>query len=286
MSSPASTKLQRRVDDQVAAWRIVVGQLVETESSILAFGRRGEESVVLKVVRRRGDEWRSGEVLEAFGGKGVVRVLDRVEGAVLLERLQPGTNLVSMAEKGSDEQATRVLCDVIQSMSPRAPVRRDPTVQTWAQAFARYAAGGDEQIPKPLCEAAHRVYSRLCGSQSAPRLLHGDLHHYNVLLDSERGWLAVDPKGVVGELEYEVGAALRNPYERPELFADPATIKRRVDCFGRELGLDTGRILAWAFAQAVLAAIWAVEDGMIVGPDNRWIALANTIRPMVDGVDG
>jgi streptomycin 6-kinase len=278
--------IKRRVDDRVAAWRIVVEQFVETESSIVAFGRRGEESVVLKVVRHRGDEWRSGEVLEAFDGKGVVRVLDHIEGAVLLERLQPGTDLVSMAVNGSDEQATRVLCDVIQSMSPRAPVRDDPTVQDWVQAFARYAAGADEQIPKPLCEAAHHVYSRLCASQSAPRLLHGDLHHYNVLLDSERGWLAVDPKGVVGELEYEVGAALRNPYERPELFADPTTIRRRVDCFGRELSLNTGRILAWAFAQAVLAAIWAVEDDMVVEPDNRWITLANTIRPMLDGVDG
>jgi streptomycin 6-kinase len=115
------------------------------------------------------------------------------------------------------------------------------------------------------------------------RLLHGDLHHYNVLVDSARGWLAIDAKGVVGEPEYEVGAALRNPWERPELFTEPATIMRRVDRFRRELHLDAERILAWAFAQAVLAAIWAVEDGVIIGPDNAWLALANHIHPMIKG---
>jgi streptomycin 6-kinase len=85
----------------------------------------------------------------------------------------------------------------------------------------------------------------------------------------------------VGEAEYEIGAALRNPYERPDLFADPTTIARRVDTFARELHLDAGRILGWAFAQAVLAAAWAVEDGAAIEPDNGWIALANCLRPML-----
>jgi streptomycin 6-kinase len=196
--------------------------------------------------------------LDAFDGHGVVRVLDRIDGAVLLERLQPGTSLVSMTVNGDDDHATGILADVIGRMSARAPVSLTSTVQEWARGFERHAAGGDSLIPKPLVEAAQHVYSQLCGSQSIPRLLHGDLHHHNVLLDTERGWLAVDPKGVLGEQEYEVGAALRNPLERPELFTDPARIERRVDRFERELQLDPGRILAWAFAQAVLAAVWAV----------------------------
>jgi len=283
MNSTSSTELRRRVEDRIDAWRICVEHVVETEGSILAFGQRDNQSVVLKVIRNRGDEWRSGDVLSAFEGNGVVRVLDHLYGAVLLERLKPGDSLVSMALTGGDEQATGILADVMGRMSPGAPASSASTVQEWGRAFERHAAGRDGQIPKPLREAAQHVYSRLCASQSTPRLLHGDLHHYNVLLDSERGWLAIDPKGVIGEPEYEVGAALRNPYERPELFTAPATITRRVDRFQRELHLDAGRILAWAFAQAVLAAIWAVEDGFIVRPDNAWLALANNIRPMLKG---
>jgi streptomycin 6-kinase len=109
------------------------------------------------------------------------------------------------------------------------------------------------------------------------RLLHGDLHHDNVILDDDRGWLAVDPKGVIAEPEYEVGAALRNPFDRPVLFADPATIRKRVDRFARDLALDATRVLSWAFAQAVLSAVWTVEDGLEITPDHNGIALATAI---------
>jgi streptomycin 6-kinase len=283
MNSTSSTELRRRVEDRIAAWHILVEHTLETESSILAFGQRDNQSVVLKVIRNHGDEWRSGDVLNAFEGHGVVRVLDRLDGAMLVERLKPGDSLVGLALNGNDDQATGILADVIGRMSPGPAPATSSTVQEWGGAFERYRVGGNGHIPRPLFEAAQRAYSQLCASQSKPRLLHGDLHHYNVLLDSERGWLAIDPKGVVGEVEYEVGAALRNPYERRELFTEPSTITRRVDRFQRDLHLDAERVLAWAFAQAVLAAIWAVEDGFIVGPDHSWIALANNIRPMLKG---
>jgi streptomycin 6-kinase len=96
-----------------------------------------------------------------------------------------------------------------------------------------------------LVWAARQLFSELSGSQTQVRLLHGDLHHCNVLFDDVRGWLAVDPKGVVGELEY--GAALRYPYERPELFAEPSIVRKRVERFASILNLDTTRVLSWAF---------------------------------------
>ena len=123
----------------------------------------------------------------------------------------------------------------------------------------------------------------LCSSQTSPRLLHGDLHAGNILLDSQRGWVAIDPKGVVGELAYEVGAAIRNPCETPDLFAAPATIVERVDCFARVLRLDRRRILGWAFAQAILSAIWELEDEGAIAAGAGWIALANAVRPMLEG---
>jgi streptomycin 6-kinase len=66
---------------------------------------------------------------------------------------------------------------------------------------------------------------------------------------------------VVGELEYEVGAALRNPLDRPDLFATLEIVERRLDQFGLALGLDVSRARGWCFAQAVLSAIWSLEDG-------------------------
>jgi streptomycin 6-kinase len=263
-----SRKLRIRLEDRINAWRIVVDRLAETETSILVFGRRGTQPVVLKVLKTPGDEWRSGEILDAFGGKGVVRVYDSVSGALLLERLSPGQSLVNMAVS-VDDAATQILAKVIGEMVPRASPATVPTVQEWATSFDLYVASGSVQIPEDLLAEAHRVYTYLCRSQSQPRLLHGDLHHDNVLFDSGRGWLAVDPKGVIGELEYEVGAALRNPWESPDLFTRQSVIETRVERLARELNLDAARVLAWGFAQAVLAVIWTVEDGYSVEPGRQ-----------------
>jgi streptomycin 6-kinase len=122
------------------------------------------------------------------------------------------------------------------------------------------------------------VYSELAAAQREPALLHGDLQHYNVLFDERRGWVAIDPKGVIGELEYEIGAALRNPYERPELLASPAVIERRLAIFYAALGIDVDRARAWAFAQGVLSAIWSVEDGHAVDAGHAGLRLARAIE--------
>jgi len=255
---------------------------METPSSFVAFGTRDDQPVVLKVLRQPGDEWRSGEVLEAFDGTGMVRVYEYVEGAVLLERLYPGTSLVEIALQGRDEEATEIIAEVIQRLShPRGSLQGFATAEDWGKSFQRYLASGDDQIPSRLVEHGQRLYSELCASQRGIRLLHGDLQHYNILFDGERGWIAIDPKGVIGEVEYEIGASLRNPYERPELFTSRNTVERRLKRYESKLKLDIDRALGWGFAQAVLSAIWMVEDGFAVDSRNSAIMLANAIRPML-----
>jgi len=170
---------------------------------------------VLKVVQRPNDEWHAGDVLAAFGGRGVVRVLEHTAGAMLLERLDPGTPLVELVRSGGDDAATAIVADVLAAMTPGATPPSSPTVSDWARGFARYQATSDTRVPRPLVERAEQIYVELCASQRSPRLLHGDLQHYNVLLDRSQGWTAIDPKGVVGEIEYEIGAAMRNPMSYP-----------------------------------------------------------------------
>jgi streptomycin 6-kinase len=270
-----------RIEERVRAWGVAVERTLETPSSVVAFGTRGGEPVVLKVVRREGDEWRSGEVLEAFGGRGIVRVHEHIPGAMLLERLGPGTPLVARVLGGNDEEATDVLADVIGRMSIQdSNLRRFTPIEDSGRGFDRYLAGGDLQIPRELVEHGRWVYAGLCASQGERRLLHGDLHHYNVLFDSRRGWVAIDPKGVVGEMEYEVGALLRSP-GAPEVFASREVFERRVRCCASRLELDEGRMVGWGFAQAVLLAIWRVEDGYTVHPGAPPLRLARVIQPML-----
>lgn len=274
--------MTERLAELARRWRVTVDLSIDTASSTIAYARRGDEPVVLKVVKQPGDEWRSGDVLRAFDGRGMVRVFEHVDGAVLLERLDPASPLVDLAQRGDDEMATAILCDVIRAMEPRAAPAWCPTVRDWAKGFGRYMTSGDRRIAPNLVARAERCFRTLCDSQREPRLLHGDLHHSNVLFDRDRGWVAIDPKGVIGEPEYEVGAALRNPVECPELIGDRVILERRLTMYVSRLVLDRQRVIGWGFAQAVLSAIWDVEDGHVVDDASSALGLAAALLPMLD----
>ena len=281
-----------RLGERARAWRVKIEDVLDTETSVIAFGTRDvtaseNQSVVLKVIKQPGDEWCSGDVLAAFNGHGVARVYEHEPGAVLLERLRPGNSLVDLTLNGRDEEATDIFADVIQQMTahastPGLEVSAVATVEDWARGFDNYIATGDVRIPRDLVEAGQRVFKNLSASERRPRLLHGDLQHYNVLFDSERGWLAIDPKGVVGEIEYEIGAFVRNPVAQPELFLSRSTIERRLKQFTDRLSLDYERALGWTFAQAVLSAIWSIEDGFAVDATNPALRLAELTRPILE----
>ena len=273
-----SDELKARIAERVKSWGVRAERALATETSALVFGTRDGKPVVVKVALGAGDEWRGGEIAAAFGGRGVVQVHAHVAGAALLERLVPGTPLVALVLEGRDDEATEVLATLLRRMSPGDPPAGCATVEMWGLGFKRYLAMNDARIPRELVLHAQRVYFELAAAQREPALLHGDLQHYNVLHDERRGWIAIDPKGVVGELEYEIGAALRNPYQRPDLLASPEVIERRLAIFHAALGMDVDRARAWAFAQGVLSAIWSIEDGHRVDANHAGLRLASAIE--------
>lgn len=271
-----------RLQLKAREWNVEITRTLETQSSVLALGTRNGTPVLLKIVRENGDEWRSGAVLKAFGGDGAVRVFEESDGAMLIERAVPGTALIEMAMAGHDDVATEILCGVMGRLWD--PQRTAPavTIQDWGVAFDRYLGTSDDRLQHDLVSRAKSMFEDLARTQTAPILLHGDLHHYNVLLDEKRGWLVIDPKGVIGEREYEIGAVMRNPMEDFEEFAEPSVIERRVRTFETALGLNADRMLRWSFAQGILSAIWLLEDGFPIPPDHSGLLLANSIQRMLD----
>lgn len=245
---------------KAADWNVTIEEIRETPTSLVGFGVRAGVRVVLKITKKSGDESHSGKVLRAYGGEGVVRVYESETDAVLLERLQPGEPLVDLVKRGEDDEATRIVAQVIGKLAHHEAPVESPTVGDWGRSFDRYLESADQQISRAVVHEARAVFRDLASSQRTTMLLHGDLQHYNVLFDSNRGWVAIDPKGVVGELEYEIGAFLRNPFELQELYTNPAIINRRLEILCDLLPLDHSRTLAWHFAQSVLSAIWGIED--------------------------
>lgn len=271
-----------RLRQHARHWRVQVDSVRETASSVIGFGQRGSEGVVLKVAKHHGDEWLSGCVIRAFHGCGVVRALEDTEGAVLLERLAPGRPLTAMV-RDEDDAAVEIAASLIARMraSNAFAPPGTPSVDDWGRGFTRYLDGRDQPLPRRLVERAFHEFSRLAGSQRQSQLLHGDLHHDNVLFDSVRGWTVIDPKGVTGEVEYEIGAFLRNPTTTLHEHFSPTAVARRIRRFADRLDIDPQRTLHWGFAQAVLSLVWSLEDGDVVVESDPVLLLATSIEPML-----
>src|SRR4030095_3104271 len=110
------------LDERFAAhareWDVTVAEVRTTETSQLGFGTRRHRQVVLKVIRKENsEEWRCGDVLEAFGGAGVIRPIEYAAGAVLLPRILPGCDLASQCVDGGDEEATEIIANLLKRMS-------------------------------------------------------------------------------------------------------------------------------------------------------------------------
>jgi streptomycin 6-kinase len=204
------------------------------------------------------------EALRLYDGRGSARLLavDPDRGALLLERLKPGDMLVTLAD---DDEATRIAARVMRQLwQPVLPDHPFPTVHDWAAGLKRMRHefdGGTGPLPAGLVAQAETLFAALLPAMAEPVLLHGDCHHYNILRAEREPWLAIDPKGIVGEPAYEVGAVMRN--YKPGQLAGPhpeRLIERRIAIFAEEWGFERDHLLAWSLAQAVLSAWWSVED--------------------------
>ena len=227
--------------------------------------RKDGEPAVLKMSPPEDKEFRTeAAALAAFGGRGICRLLecDLGRGAMLLERLRPGMPLTDV---GDDEEATAAAAGVMKKLwRPPPPGHEFPAVADWAEGFARLRqryGGGTGPMPERLVREAERLLEELLLSEGEPLLLHGDLHQGNILSAGRGPWLAIDPKGVVGEAAYDTAALLHNPAGTLEAPNPRWLLEQRLDVLSGELGLDRARVRAWGLAQAVLSAYWSLEDG-------------------------
>jgi streptomycin 6-kinase len=261
-------RLPAVLDGCARRWGLHVGEVTAPSFGVVAYatGADGTPYVLKLCPPQSGELAPAAAALGAYRGRGSVRLLDADldRGALLLERLLPGSGCAELVA-ADDEAATSAIIAVAGQLH-RAELPSHPfeTVERWGIGFHRHRAahgGGTGPIPAGIFAAAEAIFAELVASQAPAVLLHGDLHHDNVLAAEREPWLAIDPKGVLGEPAYEYGAMLRNPW--PELLdlPDPALVlRRRLDQLDEALPFDRDRLRDWAFAQAVLAEVWCVED--------------------------
>jgi streptomycin 6-kinase len=232
----------------------------------VAPARRSDgQPCVLKVSRHVGETRNEIAALRLWDGDGAARLLDADPdaGALLVERLEPGTMLVDLAAS-DDDAATALAAGVLRQLWRPTPEPSDAgglrSLESWCAAYERNRAAlsrGTDGFPAALFERADALRRELLASTEAPVVLHGDMHHFNVLRAERADWLAIDPKGLAGDRCFDVCQFFRNP-EAPV----PTSVnRRRLDIFCAELGLDRARTRDWCLVHGVLDACWSFEDG-------------------------
>jgi streptomycin 6-kinase len=245
-------------------WQLVLGPAFANLSFnyVVPALRSDGSEVVLKLGVPRDELLGEAAALAHYAGVGSVRLLDAdpPKGVTLLERLRPGTTLDQL---GDDTRATETAIEIMHSLHRAPPPGHSfPSVADWAAELneLRPTFGGPGPFPADLLEAAEGYFAELLPSQAPPVVLHGDLHHMNIIAD-DANWRAIDPKGVVGEPAYEIGPWLYNPNYALLSWPDlPRITARRIDQFAEGLGVERERIRAWGIAQAILSAWWDCDE--------------------------
>jgi streptomycin 6-kinase len=231
------------------------GEPIVTQFSRLLPVRYAGEPAMLKLLLH--DEERQGTVvMEWWDGHGAAQVLAREGDGLLLERAVGTRSLAQMARNGQDDEATLILCDTAATLHMPREKPLPPGLYAMDSWFA------------PLFPMAERRGGILVRSAETARellaeprdvaVLHGDLHHGNVLDGGERGWLAIDPKGLIGERGFDFANIFRNPEHA--FGADPATLSRRATVIAGASGIARKRIVQWVLAYCGLSAAWIFGD--------------------------
>ncbi len=276
-------------DELGVAWDLAPGAAAWCGRTALVVPVRTRDGVpaVLKV-GFDGDDESAHEALalQHWAGRGAVRLLAAQprRRALLLERL-------TRRDLGSldDEAACEVVAALWRELDRPAPPQLQPVtgfVDRWSAGLR--ALPRDAPVPRRLVEQWLATLRDLVAHEHAARggarIVHGDLHHANVLAAAGGGWRAIDPKPMAGDAHYEPAPMLWNRWE--ELAAAPGGVRRGVRRRFHGLvdagGLDEARARAWVLVRLVLNAYWTIEDAERAGralsaSDRDWITRCVTI---------
>lgn len=260
----ASTLAQNALNRAMIRWSLSKAVLqAETATSWLyKVEQLAHSPAALKILKPDAgqDERRGGALLAWYAGEGAATVFDTHEEAVFMEWVD-GPPLSKPARNGRDDESTIAAAQVVSSLHKRRPDPPEGLVPLRERMTPLFTAQARSwpHTARDLFARSVGIGLALFDKPQAQIPLHGDLHHDNIL-SSDRGWLAIDPKGVLGDPAYDLANFFRNPEHAVELAANAARVNRMADIFAERLGYQRRRILGWAAAHCALSACWDIED--------------------------
>ncbi|WP_299086818.1 aminoglycoside phosphotransferase family protein [uncultured Metabacillus sp.] len=243
-------------------WELKIQPPYELSYNFVAPAVRVDGSKVVVKLVVPGDEGFQNEVeaLKHFNGQGIIRLLyeEAEKGIMILEHVSPGDKLASIE---NDDEATLIMAQVMKKLWKSPP--NNTSIQTLFQREKDFQnirlnhKDGVGPITKTMLMEAEEIFSRLTSTMKDLYLLHGDFHHYNVLSVNQKDWIVIDPKGLIGEREYDVIQFLLNKLPDDQV---EQLIEKRINILVEHLHLNKERILLWGYCHSILSLYWDIED--------------------------
>lgn len=237
------------------------GQPLETYTSqLLPVVTKDGQKAILKLTDD--DSERNGcELMVWWNGNGAAKVLAHAAGAILLERATGAGSLADMSWSGNDAQACRIICHAASRL--HLPRNASTPALTPLLYWFRCLAPAAKKHGGILTHCAE-VANVLLSSPQNEVVLHGDLHHGNILDFGTKGWLAIDPKGLVGERGFDYANIFTNPDladPTKPVAIEPEIFAQRVNIVSEIAKIERQRLLMWIIAWCGLSSAWFLQEG-------------------------
>jgi streptomycin 6-kinase len=256
------TDLPPKLDAWCTEWEIELEavDLPDTVSIVLFGHSQRVGDVVIKVGPPNYERNAEIAATAEAAGPGMVRVIaaDPTVSLLMLERLVPGSQLAAAGL--DDAEMTHIVASRLRAFwRPASESTGLVPLERWTRPLLQFSRRDEHGFPNDLVWKAQGVLEEMQASPTSQSLLHGDMHHHNILWAEGEGWTTIDPKGLIGERGFDVTAWMMNPWGFPTTSDFLPMANRRLDILARETGEDRSRLAQWCVVFAALNLCWSLS---------------------------
>ena len=233
-------------------------------------------SVILKVNTDEAELTSEFNMLKEMHGNRCCKVYgyDAKQGVLIEERIIPGTTL--RCEENMVIRVNQFLGLFSKIHKSIDHVYSPITYLDWfknADAFCM-SHKPDEAIINNM-HKAYGMGEELFYKYNDRVLLHGDLHHDNIILNDEGIYCIIDPKGVIGPEIFDIPRYILNEMDFVSAEESKKHIIQVAEMISQETKYPFTDIIKLFFMEVMLGNVWCIEDGE--KPDMHQIKIATEL---------
>ena len=246
------------VNDAIEKWKLDHIEVIYEHSAKGVFTAESKNfgSVILKVDQHKSQLKSEYQMLARLSGRHSCKVysFDESAGLLLEERIFPGTVLRSEV---SLEKRIQMFLQVFHEI--HMPEDSGTTYLNWLEQIHEYCV--QHQVAEDMASRAHLFCAEIFEKYPDRVLLHGDLHHDNLLRRTDGSYAMIDPKGVVGPAIMDLPRFILNEFDTVHACSDRLHIEEVIRLLGEQSGYSVADIRKLFYMETVLENIWRAEDG-------------------------